>query len=900
MSRQGNYVTVPNTGGSNAMSGLSGTLADVSKIFLAKEKQEQDQAQWEAEEARRVQDHNYKLEGQEARRLFAESLADMGNREYKLSDHSADIQDHYNRLRGSIAAEQDSLRQYLTDPNASIDGHMKLFKQKLKDSGLGQGAIDDLVFERTRRADALRRELGGYEGDEQRSARLDEALGALYNPDLQRIDKEIKAGTALVQRERLAAVARGLDPRIVQHMSQEEIYQALTPNIGGETLASLRTRDAQRVKDLNKSYSDNQSAAIQAHNAQVRRYSSGSGSSRTGKGVKDNYEKALELISDVNFDIGMFDNDDKIPALNALVSMPGVDAESAALALRLGVEKQWFGLDKKLPEVESDAFIKVQQLAEDLAARRRGVRSSSVSGSGGGSYGVRFKDGQFDYSPAVQKSDVELKRDLLNFDGAKTRYLNPREQFLASSTITRPQVVQTASGPKVVQAPVAAAVQGNGGTVTPTTPTTPDSLPTAPVKSLETHGIPYRKGPAKTDAVRNLPLVPENMQQVMQVLDARTARDREARADRVRADREAVLAYNKNFPDGDGITTDTMFVHRFDDKGESRPWAEVVRDVNKQFEAQGWGGGWFDKISADEFEVAKGNPAMQQEIVDRTNRLLANNYKFQLPQVRGMEHVGNALGGTFDAVGGWFSDNFGGVDPTSPEYRDKVLSRQNEETTYNNRLQATRDLEQFINRDRNLEGAGLADIPSIALDFAADSNADDVALMVAAPGGVGYGLQGAKAGVQGTKALLRRLPKKSASKPKPKARPKQEQPPKKSEAQLRRERDAQRKEMEQANRAERKANRDQLTPRERQRRIDDRKARKQRYAEYRKELHRDNAPRREAHAQATAQRVAQKEAAQRARELQNKLKRQESGQSLDKINPNISRYLEKVAARANQ
>lgn len=721
MSRQGNYVAVPNIGGSNAMSGLSGALTDLSKIMLAKSEQEQDQTNWEIEEARRADDHAYKQQGQEARKLFAESLAGMGDREYQLSDHSADIQDHYNGLRQTINNEQDSLRQYLTSPDASLDGHIELFRDKLKDSRLKQGEIEDLVFQRTRRAEALRRELGGSEyTDDQRSERLDTALGALYNPDFERIDKEIKSGTALVQRERLAAVARGLDPRIVQHMTQEEIYQALTPNIGGETLASLRTRDSQRVQDLNKSYSDNQSAAVQAHNAQARKYGSSGSSGSRGKGVKDNYEKVLDLISDMNFDIGMFDNDDKIPALNALVSMPGVDAESAALALRLGVERQWFGFDKKLPDLDSDGFRNVMTLAGQLADRRRGVRSGSSSSSGSasssGSYGVRYRDGQFNYDPAVQKSDVELKRDLLNFGGAETRYLDPRAEFLTGPT-TRPQVVQTPSGPIVTQgnnnpAAPAAPADITAALTAPTTTTqaTPADVlgalggnnPPPPQKPAAPAGTPGR------EVLKGIsfPTIPEDV-------------DPQTKHRMMNYRSEMLSAHEQG-------RSNPIVVLPYDENGKDRKWGDIVKDINSRDELDVLGFS-FDKISAKEAREAENSPAKQREILEEANEAILGTLRTQNALGKMAIGLDVSIGDGVEHLWDTAASKLGfGPEYQSKEYYDELVADESDERVRQRVALSYDNMSNYLNGPRNYGGgfiggarhtlAGLGDATGFFMD----------------------------------------------------------------------------------------------------------------------------------------------------------------------------------------
>ena len=744
MSRQGNYVTVPNVGGSNAMSGLSGALTDLSKIMLARSEQEQDKKQWEAEEGRRIEDHNYKLDGRAANRDLAAFMKDLNENEfqYQLQHQNKDMQGHYNSIIAAKEAERDSLRSFLTNPEAVYASHGDLFAKGFEKSNLDPAKLTDRLFERERRALALRRELdgAGYTPEE-REARLNQAIDELYNPVFEGINSKIASGDGMLRRERLNAIMSALPANIREHITQENLLATLGPAVGGITKDELIERHRNNVAAQNTAGAQN-ARDTNAHNRQLLPARGKSGSGFTKKS-KTKYDELSELYdSEGKFNLNYFggwlgdDNKEKERAIEYFMDYQTEDGQyltphAIKTIISRGIDDGKFG--KTFPELKSDKFIALEKWTEKLVRDRRETTSSggSYSTGSGGSGGVSRS--ALTYKPVEEQLLPELQRELLKFNnttrylGADSSYYSDEHRLLPSQRL--PVVTDTPGGARGGTPPKAA---GSKPTMV-----TDDKLP-------------------EPEAVPEVPKVIPNP------LDPRAAR--------LLADREAVLAYNQNFPEGDGIPTDTLFVHQHDAEGKARPWAEVVRDVNKQFEAQGWGGGWFDKISSDEFEQAKDDPVMQKELVDKANRLVANNYKFQLPQVEFAEDTGNVVGGAVDAVGDWLTDTFGGIDPTSAEYRDKVLQRQNEEATYNNRLQAIDTLERHINNDLGLEGTGAW---NAFWDFTDDSNMDNAAATVAALPAGGIAWQGAKHGINGTRAVVqggKELLKKV--RPKPKAAPK--------------------------------------------------------------------------------------------------------------------------------
>lgn len=177
---------------------------------------------------------------------------------------------------------------------------------------------------------------------------------------------------------------------------------------------------------------------------------------------------------------------------------------------------------------------------------------------------------------------------------------------------------------------------------------------------------------------------------------------RQSRIDRYNEGKDLVDQVNKVYGE-DGIKTDTLFVLPYDEKGKLKSWDEVVKDINTTRESIKF----TDEIGRDEYEEAKNDPAKQQEIIDRVNRLIANDVRFRTASSRVLQESGDFLSrNVLEPVGEFFSGLMPGFDPTDPRYAQEDQLRAQQAAELQARLDALDTVDAFVNRQQNIDNIG--------------------------------------------------------------------------------------------------------------------------------------------------------------------------------------------------
>lgn len=168
--------------------------------------------------------------------------------------------------------------------------------------------------------------------------------------------------------------------------------------------------------------------------------------------------------------------------------------------------------------------------------------------------------------------------------------------------------------------------------------------------------------------------------------------ERQALIDRYAQGRSAVKAINDVYGK-DAISTDTVFVLPYDEKGNPKPWEDVVKDINMNRDAIKF----TDEVSREEFEAAKNDPAKQKEIIDRANRLIANDYRFQTATSRMIQNSGDFLDrNVLDPIASTYRDFVGGFDPTSEGYSNRLEKEKQEAKTLQTKIGALNSFDDWI------------------------------------------------------------------------------------------------------------------------------------------------------------------------------------------------------------
>lgn len=182
---------------------------------------------------------------------------------------------------------------------------------------------------------------------------------------------------------------------------------------------------------------------------------------------------------------------------------------------------------------------------------------------------------------------------------------------------------------------------------------------------------------------------------------------------------------------------DTVFVYPYDNEGKPKDWEEVALDINK---ANGIFLG--DSLSAEEIEKAKNNPKLQQEYIDRANRLIGSNAKFESGTSGFLQTAGNRVSNLLDRF-------------RTPTTREELQDFENRQNNLNENLAANFALDRLIT-DRTGRNRNIAESLS---DFVLESPSAQATLGAAALGSLP--IMGAAAApiIRGGSALIKSAPR---------------------------------------------------------------------------------------------------------------------------------------------
>lgn len=201
------------------------------------------------------------------------------------------------------------------------------------------------------------------------------------------------------------------------------------------------------------------------------------------------------------------------------------------------------------------------------------------------------------------------------------------------------------------------------------------------------------KGSAEEQILRSIgfnkePDKKDRLEEITVTAEKKPTPEVQGRIDTYNKDAQVVQQLKSRYGDDALSGRDTVFVYPYDEKGNNRKWEDVAFDINK---ASGISLG--DSLSAKEIKEAKNNPELQQQYIDRANRLIGSNAKFE-----------SGTSGFFQAAGNRVSnllDNF-----RTPTNREELESFENRQNKFNENLAANFALDRLIadrtGRNRNV------------------------------------------------------------------------------------------------------------------------------------------------------------------------------------------------------
>lgn len=678
MARQGNYVQV--SGANNWAAPLTSALTDISKraserertsILDARAAEELEMRKKAQQESNAIARDGLELrrQGQAQSNAIAQENLDMRKRDYEftegarraaqdisrftndpnnvnrkftLNDYASEQKEVFEKSLNQIAQEEAATKQYLS--NISKEGiNPELFsnatnayKKRLLESGVDPAKANELLVERGTRLQALTEELASIEDPTKRQDLVSKRLSELYTPQRDRINEVIASGQAMTRREQARAYASDLSPEAQKYFTLDEISAKLGNMISAPSREDLLASEQMRVANINEAQKIKIDGLKDYYRAIGTNKSGGStGVSRSNSGVA----AAIDRIAELN--IGKFDNQKAKDMLARMLEAdPNLDPQVAAATIAFSIDKGI--LDNSLAGVDSKEFAEIQQLATTF---------SGTSSSRGGSSN-RPSLAEFSYTPEQAKDITDLLRSrvpsLNNFDTRLpiNRNFDPRR-------------------------------------VRENLPVPANSVNNAP--PMISRDIPVD------------PLAPYNPFN-LDLSSQKTEENKEKRnrAEQYRQSAELASQLKENFGTGSygsAINSNTILVLPFDEKGEPRPWDQVVSEINNRDEILR-----VDKVTQQEAEAAANNPALQKEILERTNNIIGGAIKSK-NALGGLtqsvkENFNGFLRGTSDSI----SEFFGGYDPVS--YRQREARREAADTENASKTDLRELLTSYINNQQ--------------------------------------------------------------------------------------------------------------------------------------------------------------------------------------------------------
>lgn len=614
MSSNGNYVAVSSL--INPGEALSRSLTDLSSMYANQYSRKQEREIKRSQEERLNTTFNQQQDALGAKKELNNWAPNFNESDvtFDTSTMSGAVAESLLKNKQALESEQQELVARLRGetPETSV------FEQNLKngskdvEKGRREVAISNRINDRNKALGSIRSELGGLEGEE-RESRIKYYADKMYGEDINALEGKIKTGTYLTRDEKLNQVIRNLPESITRNIPYNELEETINKRLTGPTLEEIKKQDRYNVDTVNEARKFNAGKDFQAYNSYVASKGNKNTAEWTSKDIVD-YGKGLDGI-----DIGFYDNANAKEAANKLLAAgnhPLAVIRAIKDSISSGFDSTFFDSGAGTKQSE-EQFSKLA----DLASKYTGKLTSNKN-TGQTSYNGSM---DFKYNPSLSRSADDIRIGKFNFDTGKRL-----SQF----------------APSVVQAVKDRVTQRTAGNQ----PSTPSSVPQSPMQR------PTGPNASASD-----------------VLPAPAARQSVNR-DTLPVPREGETSYDAALRD---VVSGRLVVPESQDAkavGALRGYLgdDYIKENNVLIDPNN--GTWEERatainnnsvlgssftISSRDMALAKGNPKMQKDLVDRANRVIANGILIDLKDQDIYNGVTDHLGNTSEAVGGWISDTFG-------------------------------------------------------------------------------------------------------------------------------------------------------------------------------------------------------------------------------------------------
>lgn len=406
--RLGNYVTVPGSG-ANWASGISDSLANLSKSYITQGQAEDERtrlAAADAESKRRWDIANARAdaaelekqkerEGKAAANQFMWNIANKPA-SYTIEEQTPENQKIINEALGRFESEGKAVTDFLSGKGSLADA-TKIIRRNIENSGLAEPERNKAIAQQESNLLGMKDQLDFTDlTDEQKATQIAELGQKYYGNRVQELKDKIASGVLMTTEDRVDALMRRVPSDIKDKVDPIALKESLSKVAGGTSKAVLDATEAASVKAANETALKN----IELYDKYVgRALSSNNSYSKDAKGI----ESALKDMGAI--DIGWMDNADAKKGFTRLLDE--FTPSQAAAIVKFGIDK---GLvEDSFPSVDSKEFTNL------MIEGRKLVSSSKNSGGSQIPRGAlsSFNRDQYKYTPQTARSAADILRSRL-------------------------------------------------------------------------------------------------------------------------------------------------------------------------------------------------------------------------------------------------------------------------------------------------------------------------------------------------------------------------------------------------------------------------------------------------------------------------------------------------------